>query len=82
MLRWLGSLVIVALLALDWAMPSTQMGRRGIDPDPRADVESATLRVGAMMPNLELTTIDGTRLRIADFRGKRVLITFERSLDW
>jgi hypothetical protein len=82
MLRWLGSLVIVALLALNWAMPSTEMGRRGIDPDPRADVESATLRVGAMMPNLELTTIDGTRIRIADFRGKRMLITFERSVDW
>jgi hypothetical protein len=82
MLRWLGSLVIVALLAFNWAMPSTEMGRRGIDPDPRADVESATLRVGAMMPNLDLTTIDGTRLRIADFRGKRMLITFERSVDW
>jgi hypothetical protein len=82
MLRYFGSLVIVALLALNWAMPSTKMGRRGVDPDPRADVESATLRVGAMMPNLELTTIDGTRLSFADFRGKRVLITFERSVDW
>jgi peroxiredoxin len=40
------------------------------------------LRVGAMMPNLDLMTIDGTRLRISDFRGKRVLITFERSVDW
>ena len=82
MLRWLGSLMIVALLALNWAMPSTKMGRRGADPDPRADIESATLRVGAMMPNLDLTTIDGTRLRLSDFRGKRVLITFERSVDW
>ena len=82
MSRWLGSLAIVALLALNWALPSTKMGRRGVDPDPRADVESATLRVGAMIPNLELTTIDGTRLRIADFRCKRVLLTFERSVDW
>lgn len=82
MRRWLGSLVIVVLLALVWALPSTEMGRRGTDPDPRSDVESATLRVGAMMPDLALTTIDGTRMRIADFRGKRVLITFERSVDW
>ncbi len=82
MLRWLGSLAIVALLGLNWALPSTKMGRRGGDPDPRADVESATLRVSAMMPSLKLTTIDGTRLRIADFRGKRVLLTFERSVDW
>ena len=82
MLRYFGSLVIVALLALNWAMPSTKMGRRGVDPDPRADIESAKLSVGAQMPNLELTTIDGTRMRIADFRGKRVLITFERSVDW
>ena len=82
MLRWLGSFAIVALLALNWAMPSTEMGRRGVDPDPRADVESAILRVGAKMPNLDLTTIDGTHLRLADFRGKRILITFERSVDW
>lgn len=82
MLRWLASLAIVALLALNWAMPSTEMGRRGVDPEPRADIESAILRVGDMLPNLDLTTIDGTRLRIADFRGKRVLITFERSVDW
>ena len=82
MSRWLGSIAIVALLAFNWAMPSTKMGRRGVDPNARADVESATLRVGGMMPNLELTTIDGTRIRIADFRGKRVLITFERSVDW
>jgi hypothetical protein len=82
MRRWLGSLAIVALLAFNWAMPSTKMGRRGVDSEPRADIESATLRVGAPMPNLEFMTIDGTRLRIADFRGKRVLITFERSVDW
>lgn len=82
MRRWLGSFVIVALLALVWALPSTRMGRRGTDSEPRADVESATLRVGAMMPDLALTTIDGTRFHVADFRGKRILITFERSVDW
>jgi len=82
MLRWLGSLLIVALFALNLALPSTQMGRRGTDPEPRADIASAKLRVGDRMPDLELTTIDGTRLRIADFRGKRILITFERSVDW
>ena len=82
MLRWLGSLLIVALLALDWLLPSTPLGRRGTDPEPRSDVASATLRVDAMLPDLELTTIDGTPLRISDFRGKRILITFERSVDW
>jgi len=82
MRRWLGSLVIVGLLALNWALPATKLGRRGVDPEARADIESAKLRVGDPMPNLELTTIDGARLRIADFRGKRVLITFERSVDW
>ena len=82
MLRWLGSLLIVALFALNLALPSTSMGRRGTSFEPRADIASAKLRVDDRMPNLELTTIDGTRLRIADFRGKRILITFERSVDW
>jgi hypothetical protein len=82
MLRWLGSLLIVALFALNLALPATPMGRRGTDAGPRSDIEAAKLRVGDQMPNLELTTIDGMRLRIADFRGKRILITFERSVDW
>ncbi len=82
MLRWLGSLLIVALFALNLALPATPMGRRGTDAEPRSDIETAKLRVGDQMPNLELATIDGTHLRIADFRGKRILITFERSVDW
>ena len=82
MLRLLGTALILALLALNWLLPSTPMGRRGSDMEVKAEVETAKLAVGKPVPNLELTTIDGTQLHLADFRGKRILLTFERSVDW
>ena len=82
MLRWLGTAVILLLLAIDAALPSTPIGRRGSDAQVRADVESASVRVGEKLPDFALDDIDGTRLRLADLRGRRVLITFERSVDW
>jgi cytochrome oxidase Cu insertion factor (SCO1/SenC/PrrC family) len=82
MLRLLGTLLILALLGLDWWLPSSPMGRRGSEMEVRADVAQAVLAVGKRMPDVELTTIDGAKFRLADFRGKRVLLTFERSVDW
>jgi cytochrome oxidase Cu insertion factor (SCO1/SenC/PrrC family) len=82
MLRWLATAAILLLLALDAALPSTSVGRRGTEAQVRADVESASVRVGEKLPDFELRDIDGTPLRLADLRGHRVLITFERSVDW
>ena len=82
MLRWLATAGILLLLALDGALPSTPVGRRGNDAQVRADVASASVRVGEKLPDFELRDIDGTPLRLADLRGQRVLITFERSVDW
>jgi cytochrome oxidase Cu insertion factor (SCO1/SenC/PrrC family) len=82
MLRWLATAVIAALLALVWGLPGTSLGRRGSDAELRADAVDAIPREGAALPDFELDDIDGVPVRLADFRGKRVLITFERSLDW
>ena len=82
MLRWLATAAVVLLLALDWALPSTGIGRRGTDSQPRADVVGAVVQVGEELPDFTLDDIDGTAVRISDFRGQRVLITFERSVDW
>jgi cytochrome oxidase Cu insertion factor (SCO1/SenC/PrrC family) len=82
MLRWLALVVILLLLALDGALPYTQIGRRGNDMQARADVRGAVARIGGTLPDIALNDIDGTPVRISDFRGRRVLITFERSIDW
>ena len=80
--RILATAAIVLLLLLDVALPYTDLGRRGSDPIPRLDSAEARGRVGELLPPLDLVGLDGGRVRLADFRGKRVLLTFERSLDW
>ena len=70
MFRLLGSMLILALLALNWWLPSSPMGRRGAEMEVRADVEQAVLAVGERVPDIEFMTIDGSNLRLADFRGK------------
>jgi len=82
MSRWLATAAVLLLLAFDCALPFTDIGRRGTDSQPRADVISALVEVGEMLPDFTIDDIDGTPVRIADFRGQRVLITFERSVDW
>jgi cytochrome oxidase Cu insertion factor (SCO1/SenC/PrrC family) len=82
MLRWLATGVIVALLGLDWMLPNTSLGRRGSDLAERADVPGVAERVGQVFPDFELPDLDGDRVRVSDLRGHRVLLVFERSVDW
>ena len=82
MLRWLGTAVIVALLLLNLWLPNTSLGRRGTEAAARLDVPPALGRVGQPLPDFSLHDFDGKPVRLADFRGKRVLLVFERSVDW
>jgi hypothetical protein len=82
MLRWLATLVIAALLVLDLLLPWTGIGRRGHSAEVRADAPGAVVRVGEPFPDVALADLSGAPVRIEDFRGHRVLLTFERSLDW
>ncbi len=79
---WLATAAIAILLALDLALPGTALGRRGTEKQLRADVAGAVGRVGERLPDLELPDLEGEPVRLADLRGRPVLITFERSLDW
>ncbi len=79
--RSLATLGIVALLALDFALPSTGIGRRGIGA-ARNDVSTAAPKLGEPMPDFALVDLDGRTLRPSDLLGQRVLLTFERSVDW
>jgi cytochrome oxidase Cu insertion factor (SCO1/SenC/PrrC family) len=79
--RVLATLGIAALLALDLALPSTDIGRRGTSA-ARDDLPTATPKIGERMPDFSLEGLDGRPIRTADLLGHRTLITFERSVDW
>jgi cytochrome oxidase Cu insertion factor (SCO1/SenC/PrrC family) len=82
MLRWLATAAIAALFALNVALPQTSLGRRGTEARARADVPGAAVAVGQPLPDLQLTTLAGEPLGTSDLRGHRVLLVFERSVDW
>jgi hypothetical protein len=81
MTRWLWTVAIVALLGLTAGLPYTGIGRRGVEAQLRNDVET-TLRVGRKLPPLVFEDLAGRPVRSEDLLGQRVLLTFERSVDW
>lgn len=82
MMKWLATVAILALMALVVVAPSLSIGRRGNEALARADVPSATLAIGDAVPRLALQRLDGQPFDLASLRGHRVLLTFERSVDW
>ncbi len=80
-LRGLATIAILALLGLNVMLPSTSIGRRGTEATVRSDVESQ-IAVGQTLPEFDLVGLDGRTYSREDLLGHRVLITFERSVDW
>lgn len=80
--RRLASAAILALLLLTLALPYTGIGRRGNEETTRLDARSPALAIGRRLPELGLEDLSGRPLRLEDFRGTPVLLTFERSVDW
>ncbi len=80
--RILWTLVIGGILGLALALPYTTMGRRGSEAEARRDVAEAVGTVGERLPRLSLQDLEGKAVSLRDFRGERVVLTFERSLDW
>jgi hypothetical protein len=81
-LRWLATAAIALLFVLDLALPSTPIGRRGNEAQVRSDISSAAVRVGETLPDFSMQDLSGQLVRSSDLRGHRVLLTFERSVDW
>jgi hypothetical protein len=81
-LRILATVVILLLLGLDFMLPSTTLGRRGREANARIDQNSAFQELGAQLPALALRDLDGRPVALDEFLGHRVLLTFERSVDW
>lgn len=82
MLRALATIVIVALFIVNWMLPSTSLGLRGPDDVARLDVDSMTIEVGARLPDATLLDLRGLPVELSALRGSRVLLIFERSVDW
>jgi cytochrome oxidase Cu insertion factor (SCO1/SenC/PrrC family) len=80
-LRGLATLILVALFALNLVLPTSSFSHRGSENKVRADVASQ-LAIGQQLPPLELVGFDGRAYTREDLRGHRVLLTFERSVDW
>ena len=80
--RVLASLLILGLLALNAMLPATSLGRRGTEARQRTDIAGAVGEIGDYLPDLAFVDIDGNPVRLSDYRGDRVLLTFERSVDW
>jgi cytochrome oxidase Cu insertion factor (SCO1/SenC/PrrC family) len=82
MMRWFATALIVALLVLNWMLPTTSIGRRGNDATVLEDVAGVAALVGQALPELPLFDLDGEPFPLANLRGHKVLLTFERSCDW
>ena len=80
-LRGLASLAIGGLLVLNFLLPSVEGVARGPENRVRADLVSE-LAVGQTLPPLRLHDLQGRAFTREDLLGHRVLLTFERSVDW
>jgi hypothetical protein len=80
-LRGLATIVLLGLLGLNVSLPTNPLTARDRENKVRQDVESA-LVVGQRLPQLELVGLDGRKYTREDLLGHRVLLTFERSVDW
>ena len=80
-LRGLATLVLLTVLGLNLMMPASSLGQRGSEHKIRNDITSRLL-VGQSLPPLLLNDFAGDSVSREDLLGHRLLLTFERSVDW
>ena len=80
-LRAIATVVLLGLLFLNLLLPSADMSARGAENRVREDLASE-LAIGRSLPELELVDLQGRVHTREDLLGHRVLLTFERSVDW
>jgi cytochrome oxidase Cu insertion factor (SCO1/SenC/PrrC family) len=82
MFRWIATVLIGLLFVLNGMLPGTDIGRRGNEAAARSEVDGVASAVGTQLADFDLRDIEGEPVRLASLRGHRVLLTFERSVDW
>ena len=80
--RWIATVAIVGLLLLDLFIPGTSLGRRGTEAATRREAVASMIEIGRPLPDLALLDLEGRPIDMEMLRGHRVLVTFERSVDW
>ena len=81
-MRWLVTLVIALLLALDVLLPRIPIARRGNERVAREHVPALAAWAGEKLPDLAFEDLDGRPAHLSDLRGHPLLLVFERSVDW
>lgn len=77
--KWIGTLICLLLLFVVATMSRNYHG----SPAVKADVPTAAGEIGDRLPDFTLPDIDGRPVALSQFvHSSRVLLTFERSLDW
>lgn len=77
--RWIGTAVCVLLLVLVATMDRRYRGA----PEVKAEVTSAVGSVGERLPDFTLPDLEGRPVSLSQFyHTGRIILTFERSLDW
>jgi cytochrome oxidase Cu insertion factor (SCO1/SenC/PrrC family) len=81
-MRWLATVLIAALFALNAYLPHSALARRGNERTVRAHVQATARLVGQPLPALEFEDGTGRAVRLGDLLGRPILLVFERSVDW
>lgn len=76
--KWVGTAICLGLLFLVFRLDRLSHG----SPEIRNDVPASAGEKGETLPDFTLPDLDGRPVSPSDFRGQRVLLAFERSLDW
>ncbi|MFQ5664847.1 MAG: peroxiredoxin family protein [Candidatus Binatia bacterium] len=77
--RWVATAACLALLLVVGTLDRNFHGSAEV----RSDVPAAVGEIGGRLPDFTLPDITGRAVSLSQFHGRsRVLLTFERSLDW
>jgi len=77
----LGTIILMAVLALSIGAIAWYVDQPAANASPGTDADYAAgaPQAGAVAPEIQATAVDGTQVRLSDFRGKPVWLTFGAS---
>lgn len=73
-----GILIAIVVGMLGWAVYefASSSGNEIVPSDSVETIDEIGIDKGYIAPDFELTTLDGERVRLSDYRGKRVMLNF------
>ena len=73
-----GILIAIIVGMLGWAVYefASSSGNETVSSDAVETIDEVGIDKGYIAPDFDLTTLDGERVRLSDYRGKRVMLNF------